>query len=365
MKLLLIEDDPEDVLLIEKALARQHLKAACAGSLKSGLGKLSQGDYDLVLLDLNLTDSSGLETVRKLCRRAPQIAVVVLTGLDDDALGKAAIDEGAQDYLVKGQLPDLSLRRLLLHAMERKNVYEKLRATNEALESSNRCLSDFAHYLSHDLKTPLTTILMHLQTLTAGGTASEVKNWMPQVLEITKNMLQLVDDLLDFSRMDLTQESAQELDSEAVVRQAVAHLERDLRARGAELSLEGPFPKVRGRASLILQILQNLIANALQNDDAVRPLIRIGGGTSEGEPLLWVADNGAGMAVEDARRLFSSPRVQPPASVRNRGLGLAICKRNVEIHRGRIWAESKKGKGATFYFTLPGGAPASETPQPP
>ena len=137
IRVLLIEDNPGDARLIQEMLSKMRddsLDLECVMQLSSGLERLSEGGVDAVLLDLSLPDSQGLDTFTRMNVQAPQIPIVVLTGLSDETLGVQAVRQGAQDYLVKGQVDSGLLMRAIHYAIERKRVAEVLRGAHRELE---------------------------------------------------------------------------------------------------------------------------------------------------------------------------------------------------------------------------------------
>lgn len=177
IKVLLVEDNPEDARLIRRMLARARTATfdlLCVEQLSTGLERLAEGGVDVVLLDLSLPDSGGLETFVKVQAQAPQVPIIVLTALDDEALSVRAVRESAQDYLVKGQVVagqgDL-LVRAVCHAIERKRVEEVLRQRNRELELLNRAAQMLNSTL--DLDQVLVTVLEEVRHL-LGVAASSV-----------------------------------------------------------------------------------------------------------------------------------------------------------------------------------------------
>lgn len=138
IQVLLIEDDPDDVLLLKEAIAAGsagQLRVTHADRLSTGLERIGEGPCDVVLLDLNLPDSQGLDTLTRLCTQAPRVPVVVLSGLGDEAIVNEAVTRGAQDYLVKGEVSGVLLVRVLRYAIERKRAGEELRESEERYHS--------------------------------------------------------------------------------------------------------------------------------------------------------------------------------------------------------------------------------------
>jgi DNA-binding response OmpR family regulator len=142
VRVLLIEDDEDDVFLIKDMLAEVSPKVqvtlTCTGRLETGLNLLARGEIDAILLDLNLPDSRGLDTLKRLSPRESKIPIVVLTGLDDEQTAIEAVHLGAQDYLIKGEISGQVLARVLRYAIERKQVEKKITGQRKTISASGR-----------------------------------------------------------------------------------------------------------------------------------------------------------------------------------------------------------------------------------
>ena len=161
IKILLVEDNPDDAFLIKELLSESDFTSFeihHEDCLKNALECVRQKNYDLVLCDLGLPDCGGFESFSRINAEAPQIPIVVLTGLNDEKVGFKAIQKGAQDYLVKGQFKHSLLIRVINYAIERKNIEEDLRESENRLKDKNKEILEFTDVVTHDLKKPLATM---------------------------------------------------------------------------------------------------------------------------------------------------------------------------------------------------------------
>jgi light-regulated signal transduction histidine kinase (bacteriophytochrome) len=166
-------------------------------------------------------------------------------------------------------------------------------------------------------------------------------------------MRDLIAGLLSFSRLESAGREPQEVDCGQVVREVLQVLEGRIAEKKAHIS-SGGMPKVPGDRGMIRQVFQNLVDNAIKFSDGKAPEVEIGGEVKQGEALMWVKDNGIGVAPKDFGKLFKLfKRLHTMDEYPGSGLGLALCKKIVERHGGRLWLESEPGKGSTFFFTLP------------
>ena len=169
---LLIEDNPGDADLVRLRLieGKSPVQVNCVERLADGLASLAAMRPSIVLLDLNLPDSRGAETFRKVLEQAPEVPVVILSGQDDEALAMKALHQGAQDYLVKGAITSAELDRAMRYAVERQALLRSLEMSRkQQLEFKNQFLS----HVSHELRTPLTCIHQYV-TLLLDGLAGEM-----------------------------------------------------------------------------------------------------------------------------------------------------------------------------------------------
>jgi signal transduction histidine kinase len=353
LKVLLIEDNPDHATLIQRHLSRMADSAVVletVGQLTIGLERLRTGGADAVLLDLHLPDADGLEAIPKLIEAAPRIPIIVLTSLDDLRLAVRAVQRGAQDYLVKAQINGESLVRALRYAIERKRAYAEL-------ERSNQDYRSFAHIVSHELKTPLSVVAYSYDLLTqrvGSRLDAETREFVDMAVDAVRHMNTLIDDLLAYARIDGGQKPAGHVDCEKVLQQVRQHLHLAIAESGATITHD-PLPTIAADASQIQQLLRNILGNAIKYRRDEPPRIHVSARREGNAWLFSVSDNGLGIPPEATEKVFLIfERLQSDDQSAGTGIGLALCKRIVERHGGRIWVESQPGRGSTFYFTLPG-----------
>jgi PAS domain S-box-containing protein len=245
------------------------------------------------------------------------------------------------------------------------DVTERTRAEREReslimeLEAKNAELEQFTYTVSHDLKSPLVTIkgfLGFLEEDLDSGDRVRFHADIERIKTAAARMEQLLKELLELSRIGRKMNPPQEIRFEQLAREAMELVHGQLEAHGAEVHIQPHLPAVYGDHQRLVDVLQNLIDNASKFRGSQAHLqIEIGQrGEEDGMPVFYVRDNGIGIAPEHHERIFGLFNKLDP-SAEGTGVGLALVKRIVEAHGGRIWVESESGRGAAFYFTLPTG----------
>lgn len=251
-------------------------------------------------------------------------------------------------------------------AIERQEADERLqeelaqrKQLNAELSAKNAELERFTYTVSHDLKSPLFTIrgfLGYLQTDMLTGNHDRFTKDVQRIAEAAEKMQRLLNDLLDLSRVGrLTNEPA-EIQMNELVDEALELVQGRIREHKALVDVHKDLPRVYADRQRLLEVLQNLVDNAVKFMGAQpQPRVEIGwAGNEEGMPVLFVRDNGIGISSEHFERVFGLFNKLDPGS-EGTGIGLALVRRIIEFHGGRIWVESELGQGSTFYFTLPSG----------
>lgn len=370
LKVLLVEDNAGDARLIQESLEEasdQRFELETAETLQGGLQRLSCGGIDAVLLDLALPDSFGQETFVRAKAQALGVAIIVLTGLNDDSLALKLVQGGAQDFVAKVDVSGNNLTRAILYAVERTRLeldFRKLNAELEErvkertaeLEASNRELEAFSYSVSHDLRAPLATLigfaellmLKNVEQLDEAG-----KKNLGRIQESAFGMSKLIDGLMRLATVSRQGPTRQRVAFSSLVDEVLQELESQSEKRNIEWRI-GALPVVDCDCGLMKQVLANLISNAVKY---TRPreiaVIEIGQTRIGEETVFFVRDNGVGFDMRLADKLFAPfQRLHRGAEFEGTGIGLATTQRIVERHKGRIWATSEPNRGATFFFTL-------------
>jgi signal transduction histidine kinase len=219
-------------------------------------------------------------------------------------------------------------------------------------------LERFTYTVSHDLKSPLVTIngfLGYLEQDAASGNMERLKKDTHRIQDAVNKMQRLLNELLELSRIGRMMNSPQVNSFNELINEALEIVQGRLSERNVQVQVQPNLPEIFGDKPRLVEVLQNLLDNAAKYmGSQPNPRVEIGyEGKEDGKPIFFVRDNGMGIAPEYHERVFGLFN-KLDASSEGTGIGLALVKRIIEVHGGRIWVESKLGSGSTFYFTLQG-----------
>jgi signal transduction histidine kinase len=272
----------------------------------------------------------------------------------DGASERWMASRGRVHYHASGQ--PLRLLGISVDISERKATEISLRQTNEALVRSNVELQRFARIAAHDLQTPLRGIgsYAELLQLNCREQLDETgKEWLDRILSSTGDLHALVRDLLEYSSIDAQPLIAASVSMEEVLDRALALMEAEVRDSQCVITRTA-LPVVAGDSAQLVQVLCNLVSNAIKYRSAQTPSVHVSAERSDGAWLISVRDNGIGIDPRHTDRIFEVfERLHNAHDYPGTGIGLAICRRVIQRHGGSIWVESQPGVGSAFHFTLP------------
>jgi light-regulated signal transduction histidine kinase (bacteriophytochrome) len=402
-KILIVDDREDNLLSIETVLEPDGYRIVKANSGRQVLKiLLSDFDFALILMDVQMPNLNGFETASLIYERERlrHIPIIFITannyGEENIFKGYRA---GAVDYIYKPVNPELlrakvsvfvdlyrKNHRLLaqeqklvainksleLEIHERKASEEKVIELNRELleniarlETANKDLDLFAFMASHDLQAPLRKIRMFSDRLLSDHRQNMNKDgqmYLSRIQEVSKRMQDLINDILRFSKISGEKESLQEVDLNEVVKEVISEMDGPIREKKAEIILD-PLPVLPVNAVLMVPLFSNLINNSLKYSKKQElPKIHIrhevmSGGGKDADPRycrILIEDNGIGFDQKYAEQIFDMfRRLHPSAEYEGTGIGLALCKKIVEKHKGFISARGKPGEGAVFIVSLP------------
>jgi signal transduction histidine kinase len=377
VSILLVDDQPANLLALEALLANLGQNLTKTHSGEEALRHLDRGEFAVVLMDLRMQGLSGFETAKRIRSRehSRYTPIIFLTAFESSEFPvREAYALGAVDYLVKPIVPEILRAKvavfveLFQKSAQLKRQADQLRAreadlkqTAAELARSNRDLDQFASAASHDLKEPLRKIRIHLGLLNEGCRSQlddKGRDYLDRAQESAGRMQTLVNDLLTYARVGTPGKTLEPVDCQVAFEQAVANLDALIREKSAVVSARGTLPTVRGSLTELVQLFQNLIENGMKFQQAGQALVDVAAERAGGDWIISVRDKGIGIDMSYADRIFVIfQRLHSQKEYPGTGIGLAICKKVVERHGGRIWVESEPGKGATFRFTLPAADP--------
>lgn len=359
-QVLVVEDSGLELQALCNLLRDDGFHVIGSESAAEAMEHVQQRDFGVAVVDFSLPDSSGIELLKRIRSFDDQVRVIIHTGAASYDSMKDALHLGAFAYVEKRDDRSELMRHVHRACLERVDRYaadleQAVAARTEELARSNRELETFASIVAHDLRSPLLTISGYCQLL-----REELNHEIPpvadgyldQIANGAARMDRLIGDLLEYSRSAPSQQPLEQVDMGAAAVQAKANIEALIREEQAAVEF-GPMPTVVGDPTQLVQLLQNLIGNAIKFRSDLPPRVRVTATRGKGCWEFAVEDNGIGIDPEHFDRIFETFQRLHGHEYPGTGIGLAICQKIVRRHGGRIWLDSVVGQGTTFRFTLP------------
>lgn len=349
LSVLIIDDSNDDARLAQRRMQQEDgsVDIVIANSLSQGIETVDTSVIDVVLLDLSLGKTNGIETLKEFRAAAPDIPVVIWSGTADEKMASQTIEEGAQDFTSKDALRGRWLLLVLRNAVQR----QRLRLE---LEQANAELEQFAYAASHDLQEPIRAISYYGQLLQRDAVDKLDERQTGQLQRIVEGgdrMRQMVMDLLEYMGVgsrDLTSVRLSDC-----IDAACRNLALTIESCEASVTI-GLLPSVVGNPHQLTQLFQNLISNALKYRGPDPPTVDIEAEVEGHSVIVSVVDNGIGIERAYRDKVFGLfKRLQHRDEYSGTGIGLAICRKIVAGHKGEIWIEdSESGVGSVFRVKL-------------
>ena len=368
IRVLIIEDNPGDARLIEEMLKgakRARFHFINHTTLSSGLEELLSNNIDVVLLDLNLPDCTGRDTITIIHEKAKTMPIITLTGIVDEELAIESLKLGMQDYLVKGKIDSELLERSILYAISRQQAMQELDASKKEIQEAFQRTNFYKDIFTHDMSNILQGILSvaHITKLQLGNTNGP--NEVLDIIEIIENLItrgsKLISNVRKLSNLEELEEPLKSIDVCNLLKKAIWNLKDAYQSYSLEIKVDSYSNNIAIQSNdSLLDVFENLLINAVKHNENpnIEIIIRISEEKRDGLNYLKIEFIDNGIGIEDSRKTTIFTR----SSKENRfigemGIGLSLVNLIMERLKGKIWVEDRfKGdspKGSKFVVMFP------------
>lgn len=378
-RILIIDDQTANIYALKNLLEKPGREIVFATNGNEGLKTALSQSIDLIILDVQMPEMDGFEVaqVLKSHKRTKDIPIIFASAIRKEKQSiMKGFEEGAVDYLSKPLDPELTKAKvsvLLKIQQQRRELLQKNLSLEKAdqqikllnadlqrnltqLETLNKDLESFSYSVSHDLRSPLRSIIGFSEALVedyGDKLDGNAKKMLDSLQRNARRMNALINDLLEFSRLGKQEIRKTKVEFDRLVHSVIENCTQGIPSKPV-FEIDTLYP-ASADYSLMLQVWTNLISNAIKySSKKSEPRIKIGCSQNANEYTYFISDNGAGFNMEYGYKLFSVfQRLHRDTDFEGTGVGLALAHRIISKHGGRIWAEGRIGEGATFYFSLP------------
>ncbi|MEB3291802.1 MAG: ATP-binding protein [Synechococcales bacterium] len=387
-RVLIVEDNAADAAMLKRTFARvnqswqvvhvsllsnaieQYQASLISEDLLAAHIDSPTSPFTLILLDLGLPDADGLTGLTVLRELAPEVTIVILTGLDDEALALQAMAEGAQDYLIKDSINSQRLTRSIRYAIERQQLLRKLQESErlswqmlQQEKELNQLKSSFISTVSHEFRNPLAVIRTAADLIRLNGkhlSAEKQQRFLSQIIYSVDNLLDWINEILLMNRMEAqgVNFSPSWIDFQQFCEQLVDNWQLSAGDRcSLKSSIQGDFYNVWLDSALMHHVCNNLLSNAVKySREGGLICLEVQRQVTQQQEwiFLTIQDQGIGIPADQMHRVFDSfYRCSNTDGIAGTGLGLAIAKGCVEAHQGTLTIHSKLGEGTTVVVRIP------------
>ena len=368
INILLIEDNPGDIRLIQELLreiGNEKFKLVYQENLKGGIKNLNKSKFHVILLDLTLPDSLGLDSLKFLLARVSSIPIIILTGTDDQTLAIEAVKSGAQDYLIKGKVNEDLLERSKFYSIERQNVMEKLKKSEKKFRIDFQRASFYKDILVYDMNNILQGIISGSQLFTQYAINNKDLKDKFEVLEIINDQVmpgaRLISNVRKISQLEKSEISFYPIKLCDILKTSIRGIKNMFHIRNINLKVNSMKKRINVHVNeLLKEVFDNIMINAVRHNIKQNAEIRISisilNENSKSNIKMEFIDNGNGIEDSMKEAIFQRGNKEEQY-ISGMGLGLSLVAKIVKSYNGKIWVEDRiRGdytQGSNFVIILP------------
>lgn len=349
LSILCVDDDKVDrqsvVRSIKKSGISYNIKEAA--TLDEALNIFNEEEIHCVFLDYLMPGTDGLAGVSQLIEKNPYLTIVMVTGQGSETVAVEALKRGAKDYISKDQINADTIKKIIENSVEKSKLQQKIDEQHEQLHN-------FSRILAHDFNAPINSISNFLDFIKndlSEGNHNDIPDYLSRIKKSINHMGQLVTTLQHYNKLDDDAVTFKLVSLQEALECALNNIDNEVQTKNAAVSVS-KLPDINGHLPQLTQLFQNLISNAIKFCEE-QPVLVITSEQQENYWLISIKDNGIGIKPEFLEAVFNPfKRLHGKEKYPGTGLGLALCKKIVERHQGKIWCESQLGAGTTFKVLL-------------